>query len=124
VELAKEATGFGLGADVEAAGTTILGADVADGTEIEGIAGMDGIGGGEGIEGADVCAGAEEGRGAILGAWGKGASLAAPVRASSCQIKRVMAAEESVPHAGQMNCTPSRAISGVTSKEYFAPQEH
>src|SRR5262249_11541992 len=33
-------------------------------------------------------------------------------------------AEESGPHSGQTNCTPSFAISGGISKENFAPHEH
>jgi hypothetical protein len=41
-----------------------------------------------------------------------------------CRTSCVTKAEASMPHAEQTKCIGCAAISGVTSKVYFAPQEH
>lgn len=105
---AGDGTGAGLGA----------GADCTAGTggEIEGIRGTAGIAGTAG-EPAGAAGGA-------AGAAAPGTGATALASAICCHTNRVTATDESVPHSGQTNCTPSWAICGVISKEYFAPHEH
>src|SRR5436190_9133553 len=43
---------------------------------------------------------------------------------SSRRTRLSTKSEASVAHAGHTNCTGLRAISGVISNSYFAPQEH
>ena len=72
--------------------------------------------------GAGAAGGAGAGAGA--GAWGGAMAGSAAARPNSRRIISLTAAEESRPHCGQTNWIGLSAISGVTSNEYFTPQEH
>ena len=77
--------------------------------------------------GAAVATGADVGGGGTTGGGGfgdAGVGVSELPRPNSCRINWLTASEESSPQAGQIKCTPVREISGVRSKEYFAPQEH
>src|SRR5882672_9781921 len=57
-------------------------------------------------------------------AGASGCTGAGAAGCSCCRINSLTGLEISVPQVWQTNCTGCCAISGVTSKEYFAPQEH
>src|SRR6185437_6603776 len=51
-----------------------------------------------------------------------GVGAAGSASPSSCRTNSLIGPDKSVLHAGQMKRTGSRAISGVTSMAYLAPQ--
>src|SRR5580658_4809791 len=64
------------------------------------------------------------GGGGGAAAAGDGALAAMPRSASSCWMRPLTKSEESSPHWGQTKRTGLRPMSGVTSTENLAPQEH
>ena len=64
------------------------------------------------------------GGGGGTAAEGGGGVAAVPSLASSCWMRPLTKSEESSPHWGQTKRTGFRPMSGVTSTENLAPQEH
>src|SRR5664279_400062 len=61
---------------------------------------------------------------AVGGDWGADWAWGGADKPSSWRTRSLTKSDESSPQAGQTNRTGLAAISGVTSRAYFAPQEH